>query len=73
MPTNQGDVVSIRTTNNEAVAMYDSTSGRAFGPIFTNETELDAFLDTLPTDPRLMEPDTLDSLLLLFRRDMDEA
>ncbi len=65
--------MSIRTTNDKSVAMFDSTSGRAFGPVFSSETEVDEFLDTLPTDPRLIEPDTLERLLELFRIDQIEA
>ncbi len=35
--------MSVRITDAENVAMYDSVTGTAFGPIFTSETECQEF------------------------------
>lgn len=38
--------MSVRLTSGEnKVALFDSTSGFAFGPVFDDETEAEAFLD----------------------------
>ncbi len=53
--------MSVRTTG---AALYCSTTGRAFGPVFNSREEADAFLvwwwANFMTDPRLVHPDLLD-------------
>jgi predicted RecB family nuclease len=53
--------MSVRSTNDTAVAMYDSVTGRAFGPIFYSTDELDAFLDWLGFDPRSVDAAVLET------------
>ncbi len=54
--------MSVRTTHSEACAMYDSVTGRAFGPVFESEENVDEFLDWLEGDPRGLSADKLDEL-----------
>jgi len=50
--------VSVRLTSSWAVAMVDSVSGVAFGPVFENTTEAEMFLEHLQAigerDPRVI-------------------
>jgi hypothetical protein len=59
--------MSIRNSVTEGVAfMYCNTTGRAFGPPFETETELDDFLEWYGDNPdyiidlRMLPPATLD-------------
>lgn len=45
-------IVSERAGSTDRVALYDSTSGWAFGPVFSDEETAQAFLDSLPNDAR---------------------
>lgn len=45
-------IVSDRPGESDRVALYDSVSGWAFGPVFPNEEDAQAFLDSLPNDAR---------------------
>ena len=53
--------MSVRTTDSDHVAMYDSVTGRAFGPIFESEENLDEFIDWLEDDLRNLSPKNLDA------------
>jgi hypothetical protein len=51
--------VSVRTTGVEGkVALFDSTSGLAFGPVFDSDTDAEEFLEHLRAigerDPRVI-------------------
>lgn len=56
--------VGVRITDPTNVALYDSVSGFAFGPIFPSDLEAQEFLDWLPQgdDPRDMRDDKIDGL-----------
>jgi hypothetical protein len=51
----------------DAVAMYDSVTGLAFGPVFNSEEEAVSFLEALPYDAREMRVDALAERLAKFR------
>ena len=64
--------MSVRNTAVEGVsAMFDSTSGTAFGPIFDNADELDDFLEFAgeheERDLRMLPSPELDALVLVWR------
>ena len=39
--------MGVRTTDRAAVAMYDSVTGQAFGPVFDSTSDADDFLEWL--------------------------
>ena len=39
--------MGVRFTDSENVAMYDSVTGQAFGPVFADEDEVDEFISWL--------------------------
>jgi hypothetical protein len=57
--------MSVRITDGEHVALYDSVTGEAFGPVMDSEEHAERFLehlrDTQPgaSDPRKLPPDVL--------------
>lgn len=44
--------MSVRISDAEHVALYDSVTGTAFGPTFMSESDAADFLDWLEVDPR---------------------
>ena len=70
--------MSVRLTTLEAkVALYDSTSGTAFGPVFEDEDAANAFLDHLveigERDPRFIPSVELAQLAQEFIEEWDSA
>ena len=69
--------MGVRITKDEGkVALFDSVSGFAFGPVFDDEFEAEAFLaycrnHDLP-DPRAMSDRDIEDHVVAFRRDVDE-
>jgi hypothetical protein len=65
--------MSIRITNNETVALYDSTSGFAFGPTFDSEDDASDFLawcnETDQNDLRAFRDTTLAGLVEKWKTD----
>ena len=47
--------MGVRFTDSEAVAMYDSVTGQAFGPVFADEDEAEDFLTWLGTKEMMDE------------------
>ena len=45
-------IVASPRSGSDRVAMYDSVTGWAFGPIFSSPEEADSFLDFLENDAR---------------------
>jgi hypothetical protein len=73
--------MSVRLTTSESVtskvALYDSTTGLAFGPIFETEDDASAFLDHLETigerDARVIPAMELRELAREFLDERDAA
>lgn len=66
----------IRNSCTEGVAfMYDSTTGRPFGPPFDTESELDDFLEFMgdhsDIDMRMMPPDMIDNWVEVWTKDLE--
>jgi len=56
--------VSVRWTEPNAVALYDSVTGTAFGPIFDSSEDASKFLEMLDgegVDARTLSPSDLDN------------
>lgn len=51
--------MGVRITDGDHVAIYDSVTGTAFGPVFGSEDEAQGFLDGLDMDARDYSPDEL--------------
>lgn len=53
--------------NDDYTAMYDSTTMRAFGPVFLHGESAEAFLKWLGVDPRILDEDVLADRVSEFR------
>lgn len=71
----KGEKLGVRITDSTNVALYDSVSGVAFGPIFKDEDEAEDFLAWLTyrkqDDPRNMTPTKLHQAVWSFRGDAE--
>lgn len=69
--------MGVRITDLETVALYDSTTGMAFGPTFERESEAEAFLAWLKEgddiDARKIPVKSLVNLLERFRAVVDSG
>jgi hypothetical protein len=64
--------MGVRVTDREHVAIYDSVSGTAFGPVFNSDVQAWDFLQWIPTsegDPREMNESRLMHLWDRFREE----
>ena len=68
--------MSVRTTDSEHVAMYDSVTGTAFGPTFESHAAAEDFLQWLAgktfVDPRAIPVQELNDLHTEWVREWDE-
>ncbi len=61
--------MSVRTTHEHAVCLYDSVTGLAFGPVFEDESQADEFIDWLTVDPRSYTSEQLAAKFLQYKAD----
>lgn len=76
LPVGRAVAVGVRTTSGEGkVALFDSVSGFAFGPVFDSDEEIDAFLDYArehePRDLRALTDRQLTALYETWVREED--